>query len=630
MKFQFQGELGEVQQGLAYLAPELGMELCSGGTPVQVKKVDAGLQVEQVGGGYQICYGTKSEFFRAVAQLCGMLREEGTVSRVSESQKLDTCGIMFDCSRNAVLRVDTVKDLLRKMACMGLNMAMLYTEDTYEIEQYPYFGYMRGAYTKEELRDMDQYAVALGIELIPCIQTLGHLKMVLHWAEMAQVRDTPNTLLAEEEKTYELIAAMLRTFRECFSTKRIHIGMDEAPDIGLGTYLKKHGYQDQYSILSRHLERVVALAKEYDFEPMMWSDLFFRLGSKTREYYDLEAEIPADIEEKIPQGLSLVYWDYYHSDPEVYRAMMQEHQKMGREIVFAGGIWKWTGMGVHYEKTFQTTFPALQVCHETGIRHVIATMWGDDGGEVDTYTTLLGMQLYAEFFYHTAVTMEDLKKQFRRCLGLDMEAFLALQLDEFPSSAKEEKRESVHTTSKQVLYQDVLMGLFDKNIQGYGLEEIYQKKREILSQIQPPVELVPLFAYQNQLLRVLELKCDLGNQIHEAYRCKNVSKLEKCCGKLDTLLAAVDCLEERFTYLWESHNKEFGLDRVQLRLGGLMMRIRAAKRRIEAFLRGSIPCIEELEVPQLYYEGSQTQPGDSLVGMQLYDYIASASSTAVQ
>ena len=116
MKFQFQGELGEVQQGLAYIAPELNLELCTEGTLVQVKKVEAGLQVDRVGEGYQICYGTKSEFFRAVAQLCGMLREEGAVSPVSESQKLETCGIMFDCSRNAVLRVETVKDLLRKMA----------------------------------------------------------------------------------------------------------------------------------------------------------------------------------------------------------------------------------------------------------------------------------------------------------------------------------------------------------------------------------------------------------------------------------------------------------------------------------------------------------------------------------
>jgi len=40
-------------------------------------------------------------------------------------------GVMIDCSRNAVMTVDSVKkyaDIIRKM---GYNTIMLYTEDTY-------------------------------------------------------------------------------------------------------------------------------------------------------------------------------------------------------------------------------------------------------------------------------------------------------------------------------------------------------------------------------------------------------------------------------------------------------------------------------------------------------------------
>ena len=62
-----------------------------------------------------------------------------------------------------------------KMAVMGLNTLLLYIEDIYEIEDEPYFGYMRGRYTQEELKQVDDYAHALGIEVIPAIQTLAHL-----------------------------------------------------------------------------------------------------------------------------------------------------------------------------------------------------------------------------------------------------------------------------------------------------------------------------------------------------------------------------------------------------------------------------------------------------------------------
>lgn len=41
---------------------------------------------------------------------------------------------MLDCSRNAVFTVEKVKFLIRTLAKLGMNVLMLYTEDTYEVE----------------------------------------------------------------------------------------------------------------------------------------------------------------------------------------------------------------------------------------------------------------------------------------------------------------------------------------------------------------------------------------------------------------------------------------------------------------------------------------------------------------
>ena len=197
------------------------------------------------------------------------------------------------------------------MALMGLNMAMLYTEDTYRIDGYPYFGYMRGAYSKEEIREMDAYAGIFGIELIPCIQTLAHLKTTLRWQYADAMKDTDQILLVDEPKTYEFIEKMMETASECYTTKQIHIGMDEAHMVGLGEYLKLHGYENRHEILLRHLQKVVEIAKKYGMKPMMWNDMFFRLASETGTYYDLNVRFPKDIREKVPD-VSMVYWDYYN------------------------------------------------------------------------------------------------------------------------------------------------------------------------------------------------------------------------------------------------------------------------------------------------------------------------------
>ena len=55
-------------------------------------------------------------------------------------------GVMIDCSRNAVMSVPTLKRWIDITASLGYNMLMLYTEDTYEVDNQPYFGYLRGRY----------------------------------------------------------------------------------------------------------------------------------------------------------------------------------------------------------------------------------------------------------------------------------------------------------------------------------------------------------------------------------------------------------------------------------------------------------------------------------------------------
>lgn len=107
----------------------------------------------------------------------------------SEQARFETLGVMMDCSRGAVLKPDTVRFLLRQCSLLGLNTLQLYTEDTYTVRDEPFFGYFRGKYSDKEIREMDEYAFELGIEVFPCIQTLGHLGQILQWPRFANVRE---------------------------------------------------------------------------------------------------------------------------------------------------------------------------------------------------------------------------------------------------------------------------------------------------------------------------------------------------------------------------------------------------------------------------------------------------------
>ena len=165
-------------------------------------------------------------------------------------------GVMLDCSRNAVMTVDTYKKMVDVLSSLGYNTIRLYTEDTYEVDDEPYFGYLRGRYTKDEIREMDAYAKERGVELIPCIQTLAHLGTIFRYCEYGKIRDVDDIVLVDDERTYTLIDNMFKTISTTFSTKNVHIGMDEAFMLGRGAYLDKHGLSERAEIIKKHLDKV--------------------------------------------------------------------------------------------------------------------------------------------------------------------------------------------------------------------------------------------------------------------------------------------------------------------------------------------------------------------------------------
>ena len=237
---------------------------------------------------------------------------------LTERSSFKTLGIMLECSRGAVMKVEHLKGWLRKLALMGYNMAMLYTTDTYQLPDEPYFGYLRGSYTQLELKEIDEYAANLGIEMIACFQTLGHLETVLKWDVYQYIRDTKHVMLVGEEKTYQLIEKMIEFWSHAYRSRRIHLGMDESHDIGLGRYLDIHGYRNSADIFSEHLDRVCNICKKYELQPMIWSDMYFRNKNKTRAYYDKDIVFTLKDKASIPKGIDLVYWDYYHDDEAFY------------------------------------------------------------------------------------------------------------------------------------------------------------------------------------------------------------------------------------------------------------------------------------------------------------------------
>ena len=276
---------------------------------------------------------------------------------------------------------------------------MLYTEDTYELPGVPCMGYLRGSYSLEEMRELDEYAARFGIEMVACIQTLGHLGQFLKWPGAAGFRDTDDVLLTDHVETYELIDRIFNFWSRAFRSRRIHIGMDEAHLLGRGRSLDFHGYENPFGIFKRHLARVGGLAGKYGFHPMIWSDMYFRLGSASRDYYDSCAVIPDEVRETIPRNIELVYWDYYHTDPGIYDRMIDRHVKLGFRPVMASGLWSWYRFWYDHRYSAERVKPCIESCRRNHLTELFFTMWGDDGAYCEFDSMLAGLAWASDLCY---------------------------------------------------------------------------------------------------------------------------------------------------------------------------------------------------------------------------------------
>ncbi len=545
-----------------------------------------------------IVYSKPVEAFRALSIIGANENKENF--EIHQKAAFTNNGIMLDCSRNAVLKVETVTYILEKMALMGLDMAMLYTEDTYEIESRPYFGYLRGRYTEEEIRKLDDYAYSLGIELIPCIQTLAHLERAIAWRQAEIKNDTEDILLVGDESTYEFIEDMIKTTSQMYHTKRIHIGMDEAMDLGLGNYLFINGYKNKYDIITEHLKRVNEILLKYGLEPMMWSDMYFRIASKHNAYYDKESVIPVSVIQSAPENIDLVYWDYYHENNEDYADMIRKHKLFNTNTIFAGGLWTWSGPAINYNKMLKVTIPALEECIKANVKQVFATAWGDDGAECNLLSTLYGLQIFAEFDYTHAFDKLYVDKRFEECVGEKAQPFYDMSMFN-ELNGMETKRLSPINLSKTMLYQDALVQMFEKDMDGIKASEHYKKLAGLFEKYKFECgQFKNLYGFYRELALELSLKCLWHENAADIVRRKDRIEAQKMCVLANEIVMQTFVLKKKWEVLWNMTNKPYGFEVIDVRLGGIASRFMTASDKMKAFADGKIDDIVELTSEKLY------------------------------
>ena len=498
-------------------------------------------------------------------------------------KNFNTFGVMIDMSRNAVMTVEALKQYLTLLGKMGYNAVMLYTEDTYEVDGEPYFGYMRGRYSKAEMKEIDDFCASIGMEVIPCIETLAHLDTAFHWGKIP--RDCENIMLVDDERTYELIDRMFASTSECFRSRKINVGMDEAHMLGRGKYLDKHGYVPSNEILMRHLKRVCEIAKKYDYELMVWSDMFFG------DYSKKDIAEPDEEMQRLLDSVTPIYWDYHITSEKEYSDKIIKHKQISKNTWYAGAAWGWFGIIPHNRFTLQTMIPAINACKNNKVKNVFITMWGDNGAECSHISQLPAL-FYLAMHANGENNEEKIKKKFKSLVGIEFDDFMKIDLpnDVEPYSGLP------RNPSTYMIYSDYFNGFLDYTVKE-GIGEKYHGIAETLAAIAKKSRKYGyVFDSAAKLSYLLEVKYELGVKTRRAYKDGDLEALKNLAlndyARVEKLLRDyVSAFEKQ----WMRENKPQGFDTHENRLGGILLRTSSCKRRILDYVSGKLDKIDELE-----------------------------------
>ncbi len=627
MKLHFLNLNEDLLEAVGELGSIAGFELSSEGYPVKVEKADSGLSVTYTDNGAVITYNRRVELFRAVGRLVDTF--EGKTD-VKETPAYEDLCVMYDVARNAVFTVDMTKRVIRHLALMGYNCLQLYVEDVYEVEGYPYFGYMRGRYSKAELKEMAAYGDLYGVELVPCIQVLAHLNNPLRWSAFSEVHDCDAILLVDEPKTYDLIEAMFRTLEECFTSRRVNIGMDEAWTLGNGNYFRKHGYVERWKLLESHLAKVMDICKKHGFAPMMWSDMFFNAAFNHEGYYYAttleDPHLPQNVINSVPEGMELVYWDYgnFYKDVDI---MARLHQEFNNPIWFAGGATKWVGYAPMNEFSIWCSRDQLKACRDNNIKKIMVTVWSSSCGMCSNLTILPTLLMYAEDCYANNTDEKWLSKRFTTCADGSFEDFLLMdrpnQVPDNPSPGG-----WWCTPSTFLFHQDIMMGLFDKHVVPGELPPHFE---ECAKQLHAAAERNPRWSYMFDTLAALcdalVYKCEVGINLINAYKAGDKAKIKDIADNIiPKIIEDVNTYFNVYRKQWLTENKIYGLDIIEIYISSVKTRAETAIIRLNEYLDGKLTELPELAEERLYYDNKEREKPDVIVECASWMKSASGNS----
>lgn len=283
---------------------------------------------------------------------------------VEDWPDLPVRGVMIDVSRDKVPELSTLYALVDRLAEWKVNQLQLYMEHTFAYTGHEEVWASASPYTAADIAAIDKYCRERHVELVPNQNCLGHWE---RWLAHERYRPLaihpdgfdffgrhrgPTTLDPAHPGAKQLVASLLEELLSNFSSRRVHLGLDEPWELPEGRFGDYLAWMDWLASLDVMRGR----------EPLAWGDVVVSHPDRVAE---------------VPDAFTVCEWGYEADHP--YAARLAAYREAGRPVWVSPGTSSWLSLVGRWSNMVANVANAAAAAVEAEAGGLLVTDWGDLG-----------------------------------------------------------------------------------------------------------------------------------------------------------------------------------------------------------------------------------------------------------
>jgi hypothetical protein len=352
-------------------------------------KNNEGYKVKILPKGIEIFAATNAGTYYAMQtleDLAAIYRSRLPACLIEDEPDFKRRGVYLDCSRGKVPKLETLKELVTRLAHWKINELQLYIENVFTFKQHPDIGKGYSPFTPEEILALQDFCKLHYVRLVGSLASFGHLEKILALPKYRHLGEMPGfggfaggtTLCPTNPRSIKLIGELYSEFMPLFEAEDFNVCCDETWELGKGRSKKRADRIGTDRVYLEFLLKIYRLCQKYGKRMNAWADIILK-------YPHLLKDLPKDI--------VLLNWEYEQDGANIKRT--KEIANAGIDFMACPGTSSWLTHGSRMPNSMSNVKNFAEQGRKYHAEGLLNTDWGDNG-----HRNLLGASLHG--FAHGA------------------------------------------------------------------------------------------------------------------------------------------------------------------------------------------------------------------------------------